>query len=105
MNELYTLVESIINQGSAEALNQVIASLNQNPGAVSNEYACGENVFYVLKRFVTASLARDPRIKENVLNAIKQVRNTVSNFAQVAKPAFQEFFLTATDMADCKAKQ
>lgn len=105
MNPLYTLVETIINQSTPEALDQLVSSLNENPGDLSKDYGCGENVFYVLKRFVTASLARDPKIKDNVLKAMNHVNHKVASLQSINKTALQEFFLSSTDLADCKSKQ
>jgi len=41
MNELYTVIETIINEGSSQALNDLITKLNENPGDQSKEYGCG----------------------------------------------------------------
>jgi hypothetical protein len=56
-----------------------VSILNENPGDLSKDFGCGENVFYVLKRFVSASLARDPKIKDNVLKAMNHVNQKVGN--------------------------
>jgi hypothetical protein len=59
----------------------------------------------VLKRFLTASLARDPKIKNNVIAAMNKVNSSLPSLSAINTSAFQDFFITATDMADCKTKQ
>lgn len=54
---------------------------------------------------VTASLARDPKIKDNMLKAMNLIKQKVANVQTVNKPAFQDFFLSATDLKECKSKQ
>ncbi len=58
-----------------------------------------------MKRFIGASLARDPKIKENASNALTEVNSKVANVSTLNKAAFQNYFLQATDMKDCKTKQ
>lgn len=70
MNQFYDIVESVIIDGSIESINNLIAKLNENLGEPSKDYQCGKNVFYVLKRFCTATLARDPKIKHIASNAL-----------------------------------
>lgn len=105
MNQFYDIVESVIIDGSIESINNLIAKLNENLGELSKDYQCGENVFYVLKRFCAATLARDPKIKHIASNALTQLKSKVENFKSLNKSAFVEFFLSSTDLADCKSKQ
>lgn len=105
MNQFYDIVESVINDGSTELINNLITKLNENLGESSKDYRCGENVFYVLKRLCTATLARDPKIKHNASNALTQLESKVQNLKSLNKTAFAEFFLSSTDLADCKSKQ
>lgn len=105
MNQFYDIVESVINNGSIESINNLVTKLNENIGEPSKDYHCGENVFYVLKRLCAATLARDPKIKYIATNALTEVHSKVENIKLLNKTAFAESFLSITDLADCKSKQ
>lgn len=105
MNQFYDIVESVINDGSIESINNLITKLNENIGEPSKDYSCGENVFYVLKRLCAATLARDPKIKYIASTGLTELNSKVENLKSLNKSAFADFFLSSTDLADCKSKQ
>lgn len=73
MNDLYPLIEKVINLCTKETVNNLIQELNQKTGDKSTDYGCGANVFYVLRRLLGAALARDPKIKSIAQFALKAV--------------------------------
>lgn len=86
-------------------MQSIIISLGQEPGQTHSEYSCGENTFYVLKRLIGASLARDTKIKEHAAEALRSIVTDVEDLKKLNLTAFQDFFITTTAMTDCKTKQ
>ena len=75
MNELYPIIEAIINECQSEQLTQLISLLNEKPGDINKDYGIDENLLYALKRFVSACLARETKIKSNSEKSLTSIIN------------------------------
>lgn len=71
MNELYTLVDSVIKDGpqqdSIQALRKKAKKEDQEMG---KQLSIPYNVEYILKRFVNACMSTDPAIRKNASTAL-----------------------------------
>ena len=75
----------------------LVAKLNQTPGAPSEEYGCGEDVFYAVKRLITASMSKDHKTKANCRVALQKIETAVSNLQKLNKDKFCSYFIAISN--------
>lgn len=90
MNELYPLVEEVLKDYSEEALLQLLDTVAANPGEQTAAFDCPANYEYLLRRFITACLARDPNIKFNAHLVLSLIAKQLPS---LNSPAILQFVL------------